>query len=100
MLTSLLILCFGLTPSVISLWFLRHSRAESQARLQHAMESVHYGRFTMPTYRPDQQYVEGLGLVVGNIRCQYNARSPYIRCAINPSGPCDECSHFEERPLP
>ncbi|MEO0935302.1 MAG: DUF6464 family protein, partial [Cyanobacteria bacterium J06641_2] len=26
-----------------------------------------------------------------------NARSGYIRCAVNPSGPCDGCRFYEER---
>lgn len=34
---------------------------------------------------------------IGDINCQYNARSPHLRCAINPSGPCEGCSHFDPR---
>lgn len=34
---------------------------------------------------------------IGNARCQYNALSPYVRCAVNPSGPCRECSHYQEK---
>lgn len=35
--------------------------------------------------------------VLGDIRCFYNARSEVVRCAVNPSGPCDRCVHY--RPL-
>ncbi|OCQ97099.1 hypothetical protein BCD64_16075 [Nostoc sp. MBR 210] len=28
--------------------------------------------------------------------CLYNARSPYIQCAVNPSELCDECIYFVE----
>ena len=27
--------------------------------------------------------------------CAFNARSPHIRCAVNPSGPCEGCIHYE-----
>ena len=32
---------------------------------------------------------------IGNINCINNAHSPHLRCAINPCGPCEGCSHFE-----
>ncbi|HEY9740614.1 MAG TPA: DUF6464 family protein [Coleofasciculaceae cyanobacterium] len=33
--------------------------------------------------------------VIGDITCSYNARSELLRCAINPSGPCDRCVHYQ-----
>jgi hypothetical protein len=35
---------------------------------------------------------------IGDISCKNNAHSPYLRCAINPSGPCDRCLHYEKKP--
>jgi uncharacterized protein YjbI with pentapeptide repeats len=32
---------------------------------------------------------------IGNINCRYNARSPYLQCAIDPFGSCADCNHFE-----
>jgi hypothetical protein len=32
--------------------------------------------------------------VIGDGSCLYNARSEVLRCAVNPSGPCDRCSHY------
>jgi len=32
-------------------------------------------------------YLEGVGYLIG-ISCQFNARSSYLRCAVNPQGPC------------
>jgi Family of unknown function (DUF6464) len=43
---------------------------------------------------PEEQYVEGIGIVIGDLSCTYNARSPYIRCAINPDGLCQDCRHY------
>ena len=31
---------------------------------------------------------------IGDVRCVYNARSPYLRCAIHPMGPCEGCRWF------
>jgi Family of unknown function (DUF6464) len=44
---------------------------------------------------PEEQYVEGIGIVIGDLSCSYNARSPYIRCAINPDGLCQDCRHYQ-----
>ena len=32
--------------------------------------------------------------VIGDPRCRFNARSPLLRCAVLPEGPCERCSHF------
>jgi hypothetical protein len=32
---------------------------------------------------------------IGDVGCKWNARSPYIRCAINPSGECQGCKDYE-----
>lgn len=34
---------------------------------------------------------------IGDTTCINNANSPYIRCAVNPSGPCEGCVHYEQR---
>ena len=38
-----------------------------------------------------------LARFLGNTECAFNARSHQLRCAVNPSGPCEGCSHFEPR---
>ena len=35
--------------------------------------------------------------VIGDPSCRFNARSPLLRCAVLPAGPCERCSHFEAR---
>ena len=32
--------------------------------------------------------------VIGDPSCRFNARSPLLRCAVLPEGPCDRCAHF------
>ncbi|MDY7023179.1 MAG: DUF6464 family protein [Cyanobacteriota bacterium] len=29
--------------------------------------------------------------------CKYNAESAFLRCAVNPSGPCSECNQYESK---
>jgi hypothetical protein len=33
--------------------------------------------------------------VIGDPACRFNARSPLLRCAVWPDGPCERCAHFE-----
>ena len=42
----------------------------------------------------DRTWYEG-GWVIGDIRCEFNARSSVLRCAVNPNGPCDRCPSFQ-----
>ena len=32
--------------------------------------------------------------VIGDPSCRYNARSPLLRCAVLPDGPCERCAHY------
>jgi hypothetical protein len=36
--------------------------------------------------------------VIGDPQCLFNAHSPLIRCAPQPSGPCQGCKFFESHP--
>jgi Family of unknown function (DUF6464) len=45
---------------------------------------------------PEEQYIEGIGIVIGDLSCSYNARSPYIRCAVNPDGLCQDCRYYNQ----
>ena len=31
---------------------------------------------------------------IGNRSCKHNAHSPYLRCVINPDGPCEVCADY------
>ena len=31
--------------------------------------------------------------VIGDPSCRFNARSPLLRCAVLPDGPCERCAH-------
>lgn len=33
---------------------------------------------------------------IGDVSCEYNAKSQYLRCTVNPCGPCEGCQHYEK----
>jgi hypothetical protein len=46
---------------------------------------------------PEEIYIEGIGYIIGDVSCRYNARSPYIRCAVNPGGLCEGCREYQNK---
>lgn len=88
----------GLVPPAISAWASYKAERRVMARLDAAMNSGNYPAANPWRRRnPDEHYIDGIGLVIGDITCQLNARSPHIRCAVNPTGPCEDCRSYEER---
>jgi hypothetical protein len=75
----------------------RKARPRARERLYAARSTSAgcQGSSLSPARTFDYRYVEGVGYVVGDITCQFNARSAYLRCAINPCGPCQECPQYE-----
>jgi hypothetical protein len=45
--------------------------------------------------RPVESTLVDGSWVIGDASCLYNARSELMRCAINPSGPCDRCRDYQ-----
>lgn len=92
-----LILAIGITPAIAYVLVGVYSRRHFQHNLHLAADFAAQERFRRATRprNPDEHYVDGMGLVIGDITCQLNARSPYIRCATNPFGPCDGCQDYE-----
>ncbi|MGM3309246.1 DUF6464 family protein [Anabaena sp. WFMT] len=101
MLRTLLLITVGFLPSLLSLWVIRKTQQRTRARIRQA--AINSSRIQIRQYiRPveiDRYYLEGVGYLVGDISCQFNARSGYVRCAVNPSGPCQDCRHYEPRKL-
>lgn len=93
-LETVIILVIGLMPPLLSIWFVRRAEVRARARLTAAIATV-ASRQIPRTLVPEQTYLEGVGYLVGDITCQFNARSAYLRCAVNPAGPCRGCRHYE-----
>jgi hypothetical protein len=56
-----------------------------------------FSRIRKTLATPDLHYVEGVGYVIGDLSCRYNAISSQLRCAVNPQGPCSDCSSYEPK---
>jgi Family of unknown function (DUF6464) len=44
----------------------------------------------------EQSFIEGRW-VIGDVSCEYNARSELLRCSVNPLGPCADCRDYQPR---
>jgi hypothetical protein len=85
----LFILLISLTPLVLSLLLLPKAKQRWETGLRQARNGVNStsrqtGVNPYPTY-------------LGDLSCAYNARSPHMRCAVNPSGPCQNCLDYQPR---
>jgi Family of unknown function (DUF6464) len=79
-------------------WSSYCQRLRTHSRRMTVVESNSNRRFYKRISRdPEERYVEGVGYVIGDLTCGYNARSPYIRCAVNPDGLCQDCRHYHNR---
>jgi len=96
-LQAILIFLLGLTPPLLSVWLMQRTKQRAQARLREAMQPPAVRVLPTNQLPPDRYYLEGVGYLIGDITCRFNARSGYIRCAVNPSGPCEECHYYEPR---
>ncbi|OLP19303.1 hypothetical protein BST81_05970 [Leptolyngbya sp. 'hensonii'] len=93
---ALLILCFALIPPVLSLWIMRWAEVQAQQRLRAATDLATLQGLQRVRQAQGNHYgIEGLGYQIGDLTCQFNARSAYIRCAVNPYGPCQQCPHYQ-----
>ncbi|MEP0883076.1 DUF6464 family protein [Trichocoleus sp. ST-U3] len=97
MLEILLIFVVSLIPGLLSVWHVRRIEARNMAGLQAAMRRIEARQMQRMHLPSDQHYIEGVGYLIGDITCQFNAHSAYIRCAVNPFGPCHECSSYKSR---
>jgi hypothetical protein len=102
MLKTIALLIIGLLPSIWSLWVIRKTqqriRTRNRQRAQNYSQISHLEQYITPL-ESDRYYLEGVGYLIGDISCKFNARSGYVRCAVNPSGPCQGCRHYESREL-
>ena len=105
-----LILTLSVLPSLIYLLIFQKAKKRWQARLRRAQNLTaryhgYQGRanhhsygYSNHAYPLRDRRRSGTKYFIGDSSCVNNARSPYIRCAVNPEGPCDECKHFEKSP--
>lgn len=98
MLKTLLVIVVGFLPSLFSLWMIRKSHMRRETLLRQAAMNPRTGlQQNSRLNLSDRYYLEGVGYLIGDISCRYNAKSGYVRCAVNPSGPCEGCRYYEPR---
>jgi Family of unknown function (DUF6464) len=96
-LETVLIFAIGLTPPLVSVWVMRQAQTRAREQLRLAMDRASFMPLIAPVLTPQTQYMPDVGDLVGDISCKFNARSGYLRCAINPAGPCEGCRHYQAR---
>ncbi len=112
MLTGLLVLLiflFALLPAALCClqlrWLDRYGDAYWQSlhgRFPRRFRSVRrstrvQGIRRQETSVPEFRYVNGVGYFIGDLGCAFNARSPHVRCAVNPLGPCKGCRAYQAK---
>jgi hypothetical protein len=86
------IMFFLLACSSLSYYRRLHLRNRRSSVSTTSFDRHFYKRATKD---PEEQYIEGIGIIIGDISCTYNARSPYVRCAVNPDGLCQNCRDYQ-----
>lgn len=95
MLVIILIFVVGLTPAIVSAYLsVQADRDEKCGSAAAGSTALGQSMLKLLDGNADMHYVDGLGYMIGDITCDLNARSPYLRCAMNPMGPCDGCSAY------
>ncbi|MDZ8055961.1 MAG: DUF6464 family protein [Aulosira sp. ZfuVER01] len=51
--------------------------------------------YVQSAQRPAEKTLVQGRWVIGDATCCYNAQSEIVRCAVNPSGPCNSCRFYE-----
>lgn len=91
----ILILC--LIPSLVSWLVIKKAKQRLQNRLRRERARAAIRQQATMEFPPDFEESTVHGHFIGDPSCRYNAHSPYIRCAVNPEGPCKSCPHYEEK---
>ncbi|BAZ51257.1 hypothetical protein NIES4103_39060 [Nostoc sp. NIES-4103] len=101
MLKTLLVIIVGFLPSLFSLWMIRKTHLRTRSRMRQAAMNLSGVRIrqNIRLVEGDRYYLDGVGYLIGDVSCKFNAKSGYIRCAVNPSGPCQGCRHYEPKEL-
>lgn len=73
MFETILIFVLGLTPPLLSIWLMRRAKERSQARRRAAVQTSSTIWLRHNQLTPERYYLEGVGYLVGDITCRFNA---------------------------
>lgn len=74
---------------------MRRAEAQARERIRAARLAVRTRAIPSECDSQERRYIERVGFLIGDITCEFNARSAYIRCAVNPVGPCKDCPYYK-----
>ncbi len=105
--SAISIILLGFIPAVVSLWLLKQQfitipryGSLSLSQRESQFHSARRQGYSSPPNLPiDSYYLVGIGYLIGDITCEFNARSAYLRCAVNPLGFCSECKHYQPKDI-
>jgi hypothetical protein len=99
---AIVILLIGLLVPLLTVWQAKRHEERGRVRLRElwSRSDCRMGMYeTLPmSGDPEMRYIDRVGYILGDTSCQFNARSPHMRCAVNPEGPCQGCRHYEAVP--
>lgn len=90
----LLILAFLIGFLAVIFRLVKRESLRGHHRMARVIESNSHLAYKRIPRDPEESYIEGVGYIIGDVSCRYNARSPYIRCAVNPGGLCEGCREY------
>jgi hypothetical protein len=93
-----LIFFLAILPLLLYLAIFRKVKQRWQTRLRRVQRMTYYHHRDEHSSYSDEIYQRELErYFIGDLSCKYNAHSPYIRCAVNPDGPCDQCNSYTNK---
>ena len=52
--------------------------------------------YVQSAQRPSERSLIDGRWIIGDATCRFSAQSELVRCAVNPSGPCEGCRFYEK----
>lgn len=87
----------ALFPSLVSLWLINRSQQRFSNRLRRIRSRHEYSLGMVGEFLSIPLEIENKPAFIGDLSCRFNAYSPHLRCAVNPTGPCEGCRLYEAK---
>ncbi|NES85027.1 MAG: hypothetical protein F6K10_28440 [Moorea sp. SIO2B7] len=95
---TIFIIILVLIPPLISLLIIRKAKQRWQARLRRIRSIRSWQQVEASSLSENNDSnLDIYSNFIGDSSCRFNAHSAYIRCAVNPDGPCENCIHYEKQ---
>lgn len=84
-------------PSLVSFLMMKRAIKTWEERLNQTRVRRFAGQGSRSELFHGETDVEPSMQLMGDLSCVFNARSPYLCCAIHPDGPCEGCRDYQPR---